>query len=101
VSRLLIVHDLLLNWRTETFPSLDAHARIAPSSYGAQAIELTMNPTKDQRNPTWETWACVPLALCPACSLIFSHSAGCPCPALPAPYPTPPPTDAGSFSFHT
>lgn len=33
--------DVLLNCKTETFPSLDAQARIAPSSYGAHAIELT------------------------------------------------------------
>jgi hypothetical protein len=33
--------DLLWKERTEILPSLDAHARIGPRSYGAQARELT------------------------------------------------------------
>ena len=30
-----------LNVSTESFPSEEAHARIAPSSWGAQEMELT------------------------------------------------------------
>lgn len=33
---------LLLNVRTLIFPSLDAQARMAPSSWGAQEIEFTI-----------------------------------------------------------
>jgi hypothetical protein len=34
-------NDSLLNFKTEIFPSLDAHAKMGPSSNGAQEIELT------------------------------------------------------------
>ena len=33
--------NIPLNVSTESFPSEEAHARIAPNSWGAQEIELT------------------------------------------------------------
>lgn len=46
-----------MNVRTEMVPSEDAHARIAPSSWGAHETELTD-------------------ALCRVCSLIFAQPPG-------------------------
>ena len=36
------VKHSLLNFKTEIFPSLEAHAKIGPNSNGAQEIELTV-----------------------------------------------------------
>jgi hypothetical protein len=79
--------SLLLKVRTETRPSLDAQANIAPSSCGAHATELTGRELPSIRVVVLRSSVYVPLALCKLCSLMVVH------------FPAAPPAPAGVLSF--
>ena len=75
--------DKLLNVKTETLPSEDAHAKIAPSSWGAQDTELTERDDIDKKPFRKKTIGeDGPEAVCRVCSLILIQPPDtfpCPC----------------------
>lgn len=68
--------NILLKDKTDSFPSDEAQATIAPSSWGAHETELTFQDSQLCANED-RRWRNAPEAVCRLCSFILSHVLPC------------------------